>query len=558
MSISIIRTGAAVIVVTLLTVLPAFSQVTQEWVRYYDGSGNQNDQASAMVVDPMGNVIVTGQSQGEWLTIKYDSDGNTLWSIREDEGEWPTALAVDEIGDIYLTGYKYTGSAIELFNIITIKYNADGDLLWGASYNGPSNLDDLATAICLDDSGYIYVTGSTVYSFGTQDLIVIKYDSTGGYSSTWPNTGLGIGVRIYNGGGSNGYDCGQSIAVDHAGNVYVTGESASGGSGSNMDYATLKYSASGNQLWAARYDGPVNGTDTPVGLVLDDLGNVYVAGTSLGFMNQGNYRNDYATVKYDGDGNQMWAARYDGPIQYEDYCHDIAIDAAANIYVTGCAANSSYDIATVKYNSNGTELWVAIYDGSNHNVDQGNTLMVDQAENVYVAGQVSAGSCGWDIATVKYDAAGTQIWAIEFNAADSLGDRPVAIALDSEDNVYVHGTSGTDGAWDNYVTIKYNQVNGIEPGWSSGNRPISYKLNSNFPNPFNPTTTISYSLPTTSLVNLSIYDVSGKKVAELVNGMRAAGAKKITFDGSNLTSGIYFCRLQAGEYSAVQKMILLK
>ncbi|MCX6641329.1 MAG: C25 family cysteine peptidase [bacterium] len=78
------------------------------------------------------------------------------------------------------------------------------------------------------------------------------------------------------------------------------------------------------------------------------------------------------------------------------------------------------------------------------------------------------------------------------------------------------------------------------------------------PNPFNPTTVISYELRTSSFVNLSVYDISGRKVAELVNNLRDAGAHSITFDGSNLASGIYIYRLTAGEFNASGKMVLLK
>jgi hypothetical protein len=88
--------------------------------------------------------------------------------------------------------------------------------------------------------------------------------------------------------------------------------------------------------------------------------------------------------------------------------------------------------------------------------------------------------------------------------------------------------------------------------------PDNYSLSQNYPNPFNPTTAISYQLSAASLVNLSVYDISGRKVAELVNGMRDAGSHSVTFDASKLASGIYLYKLQAGDFTATQKMVLLK
>jgi hypothetical protein len=78
------------------------------------------------------------------------------------------------------------------------------------------------------------------------------------------------------------------------------------------------------------------------------------------------------------------------------------------------------------------------------------------------------------------------------------------------------------------------------------------------PNPFNPTTVLRYELRDASYLSLRIYDTAGRSVAELVNGWRDAGNHEVTFNGSNLPSGIYFAKLEAGDYSQVQKLILLK
>ncbi|MCX6641198.1 MAG: T9SS type A sorting domain-containing protein [bacterium] len=96
------------------------------------------------------------------------------------------------------------------------------------------------------------------------------------------------------------------------------------------------------------------------------------------------------------------------------------------------------------------------------------------------------------------------------------------------------------------------------PETSMGIVPETHLMVDNYPNPFNPATVISFELPAVSFVNLSVYDISGKQVAELVNGMREAGRLQISFDGSDLPSGVYLCRLQAGGNSVVQKMVLLK
>ncbi|MFN3345717.1 MAG: T9SS type A sorting domain-containing protein, partial [Chloroherpetonaceae bacterium] len=86
----------------------------------------------------------------------------------------------------------------------------------------------------------------------------------------------------------------------------------------------------------------------------------------------------------------------------------------------------------------------------------------------------------------------------------------------------------------------------------------AFELAQNYPNPFNPTTTIRYQIPTAQTVSLKVYDVLGKEVATLVNGRQEAGSYSVPFNASRLSSGMYFYRLQAGEYVETRKMMLVK
>lgn len=105
---------------------------------------------------------------------------------------------------------------------------------------------------------------------------------------------------------------------------------------------------------------------------------------------------------------------------------------------------------------------------------------------------------------------------------------------------------------------KYLTVSSVEDETVLSETPVDFNLAQNYPNPFNPVTTISYSIPEASHVSLTVYDVAGNEVAELVNGTRTAGAHLVRYDASELASGIYFYRLQTGSYIANKKMLLLK
>jgi len=95
-------------------------------------------------------------------------------------------------------------------------------------------------------------------------------------------------------------------------------------------------------------------------------------------------------------------------------------------------------------------------------------------------------------------------------------------------------------------------------GTSQNNLPTQFNLEQNYPNPFNPTTTISYSLPHESYVRLSIFNTLGQNVRTLVNQFEEAGNKSVSFDAGSLSSGVYFYRLQAGTFSNVKKLLLIK
>ncbi len=115
---------------------------------------------------------------------------------------------------------------------------------------------------------------------------------------------------------------------------------------------------------------------------------------------------------------------------------------------------------------------------------------------------------------------------------------------------------GNDGTIDDTLILKNELTNIKDKG--SLTIPEEFYLSQNYPNPFNPTTTIRYSIPQNSKVTLKVYDILGREVATLVNEAKQPGNYEVAFNGSGLASGIYFYRLQAGNFSATKKLILMK
>jgi hypothetical protein len=130
-------------------------------------------------------------------------------------------------------------------------------------------------------------------------------------------------------------------------------------------------------------------------------------------------------------------------------------------------------------------------------------------------------------------------WRVMFNSGSTGND-----TLN-----FTHNTNFTDIGWPSNVS---------DVRFEKGSTPESFILNQNYPNPFNPSTVIRYQIPSDSKVELIVYDALGREVQTLVNGQQGAGVYEVTFNAARLTSGIYFYRLTADEYTSVRKLVLIR
>lgn len=446
---SIIMTTLIIIILNGLCA-QVHSEVWERWVARYNSAGNGNDTVTSLVLDNNANVYVAGycEQNGETsnaVVVKYNAGGVEQWTAVYDGlgqgADIAKDVLVDADGNVYWAGSSM-GISTGL-DMVTIKYDAAGHEQWVALHNGPVDGDDEATSLAFDSDGNVIVTGYSEGDGTGPDYLTIKYTSAG----------LVLWEARYN-GPSSGEDAVNAIVIDEDANVYITGRSA--GNGSGLDYATIKYDQNGIVQWSLRYNGPGNDYDEAHAITLDGTGNVVVTGTSTGNW----VYKDYCTVKYDPQGLELWVARYDGASNWYDVAKAVAVDTDDNVVVSGYsyAQFLDYDYATIKYNSAGDQLWIQRYNGFSNGDDRAHSMALDADNNIYVTGYTSSYLYVIDYTTVKYNSSGAIQWVKSYNGPGDGEDAATAIALDSAGGVHVSGYSQGDSLDYDFATVKYSQT----------------------------------------------------------------------------------------------------
>jgi hypothetical protein len=441
---------------TLALTSVQFSNGGSYAVRVANARGSVLSAAAVLLVQAPPSILVPPQSRtavaGSAAALHVVAAGSSLLSYQwffngsviphgtNRQLTLPNVQSVD-VGNYSVEVSNRVGSIHSAVARLNVTFMAQQ--LWGTNY-AVTDLGGGPTAMAAGADGSVYVAAGAGFAEGS-DYGVAKFDGNG--NRLW--------AASY-GGAANGYDVATDIAIDREGNAYVIGWSW--GDSSSFDAVTLKYDPNGNQLWAVRFNGPDNLEDIGHAIAVDTNGNVIVALSSTSVPHNVNF----ITVCYSPMGTQKWAAVYDGPANSFDQPVDLAVDSAGGAYVTGISTLNGLntDFATLKYDTNGVEMWVARYNGPANIEDSPVRLGLDGAGNVYVGGW-SHGSNGVpDYALVKYTPGGQRTWAVRFDGLAGRYDYLSDMIVDPIGNVYVTGTSDTFAGDADWVTLKFNP-NGV-------------------------------------------------------------------------------------------------
>lgn len=348
------------------------------WVKVIGGIAAE--QAGSVATDANGNVYMTGRfndtidfggnsklgslGSTDAYIAKYDSAGNYLWAISYGtiQDDYGSDLAIDNQGNIYVTGKHYKSRTISIYTIwepaaFVAKFDTDGNLLWDGSIVGN---DNVGNGIDVDPAGNVYVTGvlgnnssdfdwgadtARLTTVGLDDIFLAKYDKDGQYQ--WA-------FNI----GSTASDYGNDITVDVQGNAYITGQfyntidvdpdlnnvvqltATASGSGTNLNSFLIKYDSAGKYIWSNSLNGD---RIESYSVALDDAGNPYVTGMFSGTVDL--YKGqvplitavasfDAFLAKYDvSGGNHIWSGVLGGAGQQNGY--GITVDYRNSIFTTG-------------------------------------------------------------------------------------------------------------------------------------------------------------------------------------------------------------------------------
>lgn len=475
-------------------------------------------------------------------------------------------IGIDKQNNLVVLGLNQGG-------LIALKYSSDGNERWNVFIPEANGTPCLA----VDDSENVYV----FTSIKLKTFLINKYNSYGilQWSKTFSDLQF---VRCLP----------SAIGVDKKGNIYVTG------SGTIIqpigkpfvweDYIIVKYDSNGAKQWHDVYNGTGDSTDIPTSLAIDGLGNVYVTGYGY----DSAHVSEYATLKYDTNGNRRWTARYTKKGKNKNnIAEDVAIVSSGAVYVSGRGGIVRYDsngveqwvdttkvtsskvvldnsdnaivvgtvidtsfynlfsYGVIKYDNQGKKQWLHTYDGplvTNMESD----IIVDNSGNIYVTGSAAV-SLQYPYLhnpiILKYDPNGNTTWRFR---ESNLG---IASSLVIDDNRSVYISYITS---DSLITAKYNQVatNVVNEKQSV----TTFVLSQNYPNPFNPTTHFQLTIADLRFVSLKIYDILGREVATLVNEAMKPGTYSVEWNASRFASEVYFYRLQAGNFVETKKMLLAR
>jgi len=511
----------------------------------------------------------------------------------DDVSQYALGIDLDPSGNVLLAATFYGSitmvspwSSLGAKDILVAKMSSNGTVLWSRKLGSP--WPDTGFDVASDALGNVIAVGVLAKSEEDRDAVVLKYTSDG--TPVWTKEFASAGNELSQGA--------EAVAIGPANSVYVAGYfegtvAFAGGPSlvaSDRDLYLVRLDANGNHVWSRRFDAGIEGYI--YGLGTDALGNVVFCGGYYGSINlgEGAYNDagngDLFLAKYAAaNGSPIWTRHY-GDDQYQGEA-EMAVGANGHIAVAGfnegtidfggggVTTSGGGDIFVAEISPWGNEVWARGFGSVDYDIITGIAVATDG--DVLAAGYsygdidfgdgsiTPNGDGDYAAFLTRFRDNGDLRWSMRVGDSDRVIPRVMergnAIYLTGsmeQDTNFGGGELALQGELDLFVA-RYDQALAT----AGGDTPVRATLAQNLPNPFNPATTIGYTLEAPADVRIGIYDASGARVRMLDEGAREPGAHSVRWDGTNdsgraVASGVYFYRLEGAPGLPARKMTLLK
>lgn len=501
------------------------AQYTLDWLQSSDEAQKQSIMST---VDSQDNIIVTGFWQSyQIFTRKYDISGTLLWEVADASGtsglyEKPNWINSDADNNIFVVGniYSITPSRDYPTDIIALKYSSSGTLLWKTVIPISVLINNASSFSCrsvIDANGNLYIgtaitDGATLYKLDTNGNLIFTNSSTTNAPMNFRS------MRIIN----------DKIVM------------ATGGSPVNYVAPIFVYNTSGILLWTAVGIGETAGD-----VEFDENENVYVL-TSVEDAVSPSSGMDMRITKYNSTGTQLWNHDYDFG-GAESSIRFVYLNGRISAIGYGASSSSSpyFDWKTFQTDTDGTLIWSAIYDATNFNDEYPHYILAKPTGEVIVTG---VGGPSPDpnnpsfiqMPIIQYSETGVQNW---ISTPNIYGGTGLATMFASDASLYA--ISSRD-----MTVYHYNS----EPLGVTGyiQNPTSIKV---YPNPVVEFTTLEFDVSESQSIQITVFDILGKKVIYIPTKELQPGISKIQLDLTGLKNGLYFCQIKSNGNLQTVKLI---
>jgi hypothetical protein len=469
---------------------------------------------------------------------------------------WDEGYSVQQTLD---GGYIIAGVTVS-YGVYVIKTDAFGDTLWTRNFGDTTTINEReeGQSVLENFGGGFIIAGwkGGFDCFDPRDVLLINTNSLG--DTFW--------TRTYSGGNyDEGYSV-QSASGGSDGGIIIAG--STGPACNNSDVYLIKTDSLGDTLWTRTYDFPSSNDAFSIQETQD--GGYIVAGIIWFFSGNGNA----LLMKTDSTGNLLWFRDYGDTLHEE--AHSVVETSDGGFVFTG--STTSYgaggnDVWLVKTDSSGNILWSKTFGGIGG--DYGYSVQKTSDGGYIITGRTSSYGAGlWDVYLIKTNSLGDTLWTRTFGGI-SL-DKGESVQETSDGGFIIAGMTMSFGSgWQDVYLIKTDSLGNVlvgieEEDLNKKDRDYKSTLFQNRPNPFTHSTTIHYALSVTRghglgirgegklSVRLTIYDITGRLIEILVDENQKPGVYQVYWEGKTQASGIYFYRLNTGDFVKTRKMILLK